>query len=32
MVSKRGLAAVAAAALAFQPTIASAQQGCLTEG
>ena len=32
MVSKRGLAAVAAAALAFQPTFASAQQGCLTEG
>ena len=31
MASKRGLAAASAAALALQPTIASAQQGCLTE-
>jgi len=31
MVSPRGLAAVAAAALALQPTLASAQQACITE-
>lgn len=31
MVPKRGLAAAAAATLALQPTIASAQQGCITE-
>lgn len=31
MVSTRGLAAVAAAALAFQPIVASAQQACVTE-
>ena len=31
MISKRGLAAVAAAAFALQPAVASAQQACVTE-